>query len=42
MAINISSLNGIEIMPEMIVRPETAKMFKHTADEITQYVISAC
>ena len=34
MAINISSLNGIEIIPEMIVRPETAQMFKHTADEI--------
>lgn len=34
MAINISSLNGIEIIPEMITRPETAEMFKHDATEI--------
>lgn len=34
MAINISALNGIEIIPEMIARPETAQMFKHDAAEI--------
>lgn len=34
MAINISALNGVEIIPEMIVRPETAEMFKHDTAEI--------
>ena len=34
MAINISTLNGIEIIPDMIVRPEATQMFKHDATEI--------
>lgn len=35
MAINISNLNGIEIIPEMLIRPEMAEMFKHDANEIS-------
>ena len=41
MAINISALNGIEIIPEMIVRPETAEMFKHDASEIRDKFVQA-
>lgn len=41
MAINISSLNGIEIIPEMVTRPETAQMFKHDAAEIRDKFVHA-
>ena len=41
MAINISTLNGIEMIPEMIVRPETAEMFKHDATEIRDKFVQA-